>query len=218
MISPTRSSFGERELPNTLYTTHIIKNINKKMETITRKPPVLPKSAIAIVGTTDRVAAHGTAHDIAIASTRCPQLSTTRVPVVPAMVQPSPMKNGIIVFPCRPTFDMVLSKRNEIRARYPVSSIRLKPKVMPNTNEAITDLLSQLGINVEHLTETFCSKNGLYLHRMNDEIHALVKEVWEMKDFRKKRMEKAAELLESTPLKVIDIANVVGYENHGKFA
>lgn len=166
-----------------------------------------------------------------------------------------------------------------------------------------TDLLSQLGINVEHLTETFCSKNGLYLHRMNDEIHALVKEVWEMKDdpevgllryisvrllhelmtmpcedesgtyftrsqiaivkeaealimddltkritakemanrfgisessfkfyikgilgdsyltyFRKKRMEKAAELLESTPLKVIDIANAVGYENQGKFA
>ena len=36
--------------------------------------------------------------------------------------------------------------------------------------------------------------------------------------FRKKRMEKAAELLESTNLKVIDIANAVGYENQGKFA
>lgn len=36
--------------------------------------------------------------------------------------------------------------------------------------------------------------------------------------FRKKRMEKAAELLESTNLKVIEIASAVGYENQGKFA
>lgn len=36
--------------------------------------------------------------------------------------------------------------------------------------------------------------------------------------FRKKRMEKAAELLESTTLKVIEIASAVGYENQGKFA
>ena len=36
--------------------------------------------------------------------------------------------------------------------------------------------------------------------------------------FRKKRMEKAAELLESTTLKVIEIADMVGYENQGKFA
>lgn len=31
-------------------------------------------------------------------------------------------------------------------------------------------------------------------------------------------MEKAAELLENTGLKVIEIANQVGYENQGKFA
>ena len=36
--------------------------------------------------------------------------------------------------------------------------------------------------------------------------------------FRKKRMKKAAELLESTGLKVIEVANAVGYENQGKFA
>lgn len=36
--------------------------------------------------------------------------------------------------------------------------------------------------------------------------------------FRNKRMEKAAELLESTTLKVIEIASAVGYENQGKFA
>lgn len=36
--------------------------------------------------------------------------------------------------------------------------------------------------------------------------------------FRKKRMEKVAELLESTNLKVIEIANSIGYENQGKFA
>lgn len=31
-------------------------------------------------------------------------------------------------------------------------------------------------------------------------------------------MEKAAELLESTPLKVIEVVNAVGYGNQGKFA
>lgn len=36
--------------------------------------------------------------------------------------------------------------------------------------------------------------------------------------FRKKRMEKAAGLLQTTNLKVIEIANAVGYENQGKFA
>lgn len=36
--------------------------------------------------------------------------------------------------------------------------------------------------------------------------------------FRKKRMEKAAELLQSTKLKIIEISNAVGYENQGKFA
>ena len=36
--------------------------------------------------------------------------------------------------------------------------------------------------------------------------------------FRKKRMEKAAELLTATHLKIIEIANAVGYENQGKFA
>ncbi len=36
--------------------------------------------------------------------------------------------------------------------------------------------------------------------------------------FRRKRMERAAELLESTDQKIIEIANAVGYENQGKFA
>lgn len=36
--------------------------------------------------------------------------------------------------------------------------------------------------------------------------------------FRKKRMEKAGELLESTTMKIIEVANAVGYENQGKFA
>lgn len=36
--------------------------------------------------------------------------------------------------------------------------------------------------------------------------------------FRKKRMEKAAELPESTTMKIIEVANAVGYENQGKFA
>ena len=36
--------------------------------------------------------------------------------------------------------------------------------------------------------------------------------------FRKKRMERAAQLLESTNMKVLEVANAVGYENQGKFA
>ncbi len=36
--------------------------------------------------------------------------------------------------------------------------------------------------------------------------------------FRRKRMEKAADLLTSTNMKVIEVANAVGYENQGKFA
>lgn len=36
--------------------------------------------------------------------------------------------------------------------------------------------------------------------------------------FRQKRMEKAAELLRDTDLKIIEVSNAVGYENQGKFA
>ena len=166
-----------------------------------------------------------------------------------------------------------------------------------------TDFLSLLGISVEQITETFCQGGDVYLHRMNEELFSLVKNIWEIKEepevgmlryltvrllhglmmlpceneldtyftrsqiaivreaealimrdlsrrisakemadrfgisessfklyvkgilgdsylsyFRKKRMEKAAELLESTSLKVIEVANAVGYENQGKFA
>ena len=165
------------------------------------------------------------------------------------------------------------------------------------------DFLTMMGIRTEQLAELFCAKEGLYLHRMNDAMMALVSEVWDLKEepetglfryytvrllhellhlplqsetdtcftrsqiaivkeaeslilqdlgkritakemadrfgisessfklyvkgilgdsylsyFRRKRMEKAAELLESTNLKVIEIANAVGYENQGKFA
>lgn len=165
------------------------------------------------------------------------------------------------------------------------------------------DLLAWMGIPVDQVVTIFCGKAGLYLHRMNDVVSELVREVWNMKDepdlgqlryhvirllhelllmpyesepevyftrsqiaivkeaealiladlskrytakeladrfgisessfklyvkgilgdsylsyFRKKRMEKAAELLETTNLKVIEIANAVGYENQGKFA
>ena len=165
------------------------------------------------------------------------------------------------------------------------------------------DLLTWMGIPVEQVVTLFCGKAGLYLHRMNDVVSELVREVWNMKDepdlgqlryhvirllhelllmpyesepevyftrsqiaivkeaealiladlskrytakeladrfgisessfklyvkgilgdsylsyFRRKRMEKAAELLETTNLKVIEIANAVGYENQGKFA
>ncbi len=165
------------------------------------------------------------------------------------------------------------------------------------------DLLTQLGICLPRILEAFCGAEGLYLHRMNDTMLALVQEVWADREdpdpgllryrmvrllhelmampaesepdayftrsqiaivrqaealilsdlsrrytaralaerfgvsessfkfyvkgilgesyltyFRKKRMEKAVELLESTNQKVIEVANAVGYENQGKFA
>ena len=165
------------------------------------------------------------------------------------------------------------------------------------------DILSLMGISAERLLETFCGRDGLYLHRMNDGLFGLVKEAWEGKEepepgmlrylavrllhtlleqpgesepdayftrsqiaivkeaeayiledlsrrvsareladrfgisessfkfyvkgilgdsylayFRRKRMERAAQLLESTGMKVLEVANAVGYENQGKFA
>ncbi len=165
------------------------------------------------------------------------------------------------------------------------------------------NFLLAMGINVEQIVENFCKNETVYLHRMNDTVCELVKEIWKIKEelqmgtlryltirllyelmqmpnesetgnyytrsqisivreaeslimqdlsrritakemaerfgisessfklyvkgilgesyleyFRKKRMEKAAGLLEDTDLKVIEIANAVGYENQGKFA
>lgn len=165
------------------------------------------------------------------------------------------------------------------------------------------DFLSEMGVHLKKIIEQFCSKNGLYIHRMNASLSELVKRAWESKEnpeigflrylmvrllhelmfmpgeseaelyftrsqiaivkeaeslilsdlskritakeladyfgisessfkfyvkgvlgdsylnyFRKKRMEKAAELLEATSMKVIEIAHAVGYENQGKFA
>ncbi len=166
-----------------------------------------------------------------------------------------------------------------------------------------SDLLGEFDLDIEKIITQFCSKTGLYLHRMNDTMLEIVHKAWtekenpklgklryftlrllyelmtmpcesetntyftrsqiaivkeaesqimkdlskritakEMADhfgisessfklyvkgilgdsylsyFRKKRMEKAASLLTSTDLKVIEIANSVGYENQGKFA
>lgn len=165
------------------------------------------------------------------------------------------------------------------------------------------DFLGWMGVEVEQVETLFCGKDGLYLHRMTEDLIDFVKEVWKMKEnpewgmlrystvrlmqelmkmpyesekgtyytrsqiaivkeaeamilqdlskritakemaehfgisessfklyvkgilgdsylsyFRKKRMERAAELLESGNGKVIEIANAVGYENQGKFA
>ena len=169
--------------------------------------------------------------------------------------------------------------------------------------EGKTGFLRSMGIDPEYIAEVFCRETGVYLHRMNETLCAVVEEVWNLKDepdtgllryftvrilhelldmpgesesgsyftrsqiaivkeaealilqdlsrritakemaarfdisessfklyvkgilgesylayFRRKRMEKAAELLESTNLKVIEVANAVGYENQGKFA
>lgn len=165
------------------------------------------------------------------------------------------------------------------------------------------DFLTQMGIDPERIANRFCSRNGLYLHRMSESLLHLMEDAWKQKEqpepgilryltvrmlhevlglpqesepesyftrgqiaivkeaeaiimsdlskriparemaarfgisessfklyvkgilgdsylsyFRRKRMERAAELLENTSLKVIEIASTVGYENQGKFA
>lgn len=44
------------------------------------------------------------------------------------------------------------------------------------------DLLTQLGIPLEQLTETLCGKTGLYLHRMSDPMAELVQEAWQNRE------------------------------------
>ena len=46
--------------------------------------------------------------------------------------------------------------------------------------EAGKDFLFELGVNTEQIAEVFCGKDGLYLHRMNDSLLELVREVWEI--------------------------------------
>lgn len=76
MMSLTCSFSIARVAPNALQAIHI--NIYRKIDTITRKPPVLPKGAMTMAGTTESMAAQDTAQLIAMAGTRCIQLSTTR--------------------------------------------------------------------------------------------------------------------------------------------
>lgn len=45
-----------------------------------------------------------------------------------------------------------------------------------------TDLLSLLGIHVSGIAETFCGNSGLYVHRMEDALYALVENFWKSKD------------------------------------
>lgn len=165
------------------------------------------------------------------------------------------------------------------------------------------NFLSEMGIDIEGITTSFCQKNGLYLNKMSTALNESVQKMWNQKEnlttgnlryymvlllyelmdmppesksdiyfsraqiaivreaesiimsdlskrrtagematyfgisessfkqyikgilgdsylsyFRKKRMEKAAELLKTTNLKIIEISNAVGYENQGKFA
>ncbi|MFQ9094316.1 MAG: hypothetical protein ACLR5S_08535 [Ruminococcus sp.] len=44
------------------------------------------------------------------------------------------------------------------------------------------DFLSQMGVPPEQTAAMFCEKNGIYLHRMNDALLALVREAWAGKD------------------------------------
>lgn len=202
----------------------------------------------------------------------------------------------VCISTCVPTKDFYYPGR-----RYEGIQFYIDREILRQTKGA--DFLSLLGVEVEQIVEMFCGENGLYLHHMNDELFALVKDAWKRKEelelpmlrylvvrmlhevlampcesetdtyftrsqiaivkeaesiimqdlskritakemaerfgvsessfklyvkgilgdsylsyFRRKRMEKAAELLETTNWKVIEIANAVGYENQGKFA
>ena len=52
-----------------------------------------------ITGMIVQIEAQGTAHTTAMVSIRWPQLSMTRVPQVPPIVQPNPIRIGQMAFP-----------------------------------------------------------------------------------------------------------------------
>ena len=58
-----------------------------------------------ITGIIDQIDAQGIAQTIDMASIRCPQLSMTRVPQAPPIVQPKPISIGQIALPCKPSFE-----------------------------------------------------------------------------------------------------------------
>lgn len=67
-----------------------------------------------------------------------------------------------------------------------------------------------------YLQENRIAVDGMTASELVDTLYTEMAEY--LNYFRKKRMEKAAELLESSALKIIEVANAVGYENQGKFA
>ena len=69
-----------------------------------------PKNVPVTRPTTPHVEPQGTTQDKAIVITLCPHESIILVPVIPPILQPKLNKNGIIAFPCKPNFDIVLSK------------------------------------------------------------------------------------------------------------
>ena len=80
----------------------------RKMPTITRGAHT-PKNTLEIMGTMAQVAAQGTAQAKAMVRMRWPQLSMTRVPAAPPMVQPKLTRKGMMALPCKPSFAIVLS-------------------------------------------------------------------------------------------------------------
>ena len=72
----------------------------RKMPTIKRGAHT-PKNTLEIMGTMAQVAAQGTAQAKAMVRMRWPQLSMTRVPAAPPMVQPKLTRKGMMALPCK---------------------------------------------------------------------------------------------------------------------
>ena len=94
--------------PKTFAVIHICSSMTSSSTTIT-SGAAAPKNTVESMGIIAHAAPQGTAHASAIVSTFCPQLSITRAPAAPPIVQPKLTRNGITDLPWSPSFPIVLS-------------------------------------------------------------------------------------------------------------
>ena len=84
--------------PKTFEVTHMCKTITARIATMIKGAPA-PNQTVESIGTIDHAAPQGIAHARAMVKTFCPQLSITRAPAAPPMVQPKLTRKGITDFP-----------------------------------------------------------------------------------------------------------------------
>ena len=98
MISPVLSDSDNNLFPNTRAVSRRWRTETANSRKTTTAAPG-PKNTEATRPTTPQVDPQGTTYDMEIAAILCPQVSSTRAPVAPPIVQPKLTRNGITAFP-----------------------------------------------------------------------------------------------------------------------